>query len=355
MAGGLALAGGLLLACSAPSRPADAPGGFVNRVWKVSQSSTVAPGTLYAFLSEGTMVIASEYGTPSLGQWRQRGDTLTLVEEGLPYRTEVLQLARDTFKVRIHNPGEPVEITFVPAEGEQAAMSKETRSVSGTVAYRERMALPADAVVQVQLSDVSRQDAPAPVIAETTFTAGGRQVPLPFELRYAAEQIESSHSYAVRATIRQEGMLLFTTDAVHSVITRGNPEKVDLMLVRTRGEAPVGPTSGGLVGTAWQLEDLGGAGVIDNSMTTLEFIEAARVGGRGGCNRFFGSVEITGESIKFGQMGSTQMACVEALMNQEGRYLKALGAAERYALNGDQLLLYSKGFDKPLRFTRMKQ
>jgi hypothetical protein len=60
LAGSVALAAGLLLACSTPSRPADAPAGFVNRVWKVSQSS---------------------------------------------------------FKARIHNPGEPVEITLVPADG----------------------------------------------------------------------------------------------------------------------------------------------------------------------------------------------------------------------------------------------
>jgi len=113
----VALGTGFLLACSPPSRPPEPPAGFVNRVWKVSESSTVAPGTLYAFLSEGTMVIASEHGTPSFGKWKQERDTLTLVEEGLAYRTEILQLVRDTFKVRVHNPGQPVEITFVPAEG----------------------------------------------------------------------------------------------------------------------------------------------------------------------------------------------------------------------------------------------
>jgi heat shock protein HslJ len=90
-------------------------------------------------------------------------------------------------------------------------------------------------------------------------------------------------------------------------------------------------------------------------MTTLEFIEAGRVAGRGGCNRFFGSVEIAGESIRFGQMGSTRMACVEALMNQEGKYFKALGAAERYVLNGDELLVYSTELAKPLRFTRRRR
>ena len=227
--------------------------------------------------------------------------------------------------------------------------------MTGTVAYRERIALPADAVIQVQLSDVSRQDAPASVIAETTFTAAGRQVPFPFELRYRPDRIEPNHSYAVRATIRGEGRLLFTTDVVHHVITRGNPDEVSLMLVSAGG----GPRPSRMPAASsvppGKLEDLGGAGVIDNSMATLEFPESGKVAGRGSCNRFFGSVEISGESIKFGQLGSTRMACPEAVMNQESRYFQALEAAERYTRNGDELLVYAQGFDKPLRFTRMTQ
>ncbi|HEY7556336.1 MAG TPA: YbaY family lipoprotein [Candidatus Binatia bacterium] len=54
--------------------------------------------------------------------------------------------------------------------------------VTGTVTYRERIALSADAVVEVRLSDVSRQDVAAPVVAETTVRPAGRQVPIPFEL-----------------------------------------------------------------------------------------------------------------------------------------------------------------------------
>ncbi|MEZ0335234.1 MAG: META domain-containing protein, partial [Gemmatimonadales bacterium] len=88
---------------------------------------------------------------------------------------------------------------------------------------------------------------------------------------------------------------------------------------------------------------------------TLEFPESGKVAGRGSCNRFFGSVEISGESIKLGQLGSTRMACPEAVMNQESRYFQALEAAERYTRNGDELLVYAQGFDKPLRFTRMTQ
>ena len=238
---------------------------------------------------------------------------------------------------------------------DSSATPKETKAVTGTVAYRERIALPADALIQVQLSDVSRQDAPAQVIAETTFTAAGRQVPFPFELRYHPDRIEPNHTYAVRATIRGEGRLLFATDAAHHVITRGNPGEVSLMLVSAGGGTQPPPDAGDLSGTSWQLEDLGGTGVIDNSMATLEFPESGKVAGRGSCNRFFGSVEISGESIKLGQLGSTRMACPEAVMNQESRYFQALEAAERYTRNGDELLVYAQGFDKPLRFTRMTQ
>lgn len=76
--------------------------------------------------------------------------------------------------------------------------------MTGTVSYRERMALPPDALVEIQLSDVSRQDVAATVVAQTVVSPAGRQVPLPFELRYDPARIEPGHSYAVRATIRRK-------------------------------------------------------------------------------------------------------------------------------------------------------
>jgi putative lipoprotein len=104
--------------------------------------------------------------------------------------------------------------------------------VNGTVAYRERMALPSGAVVEVRLSDVSRQDGTAPVIAETTILTAGHQVPIPFELRYDPRKIDPKRSYAVRATIQSAGRMMFTTSTAYPVITRGNPTQVNLMLER---------------------------------------------------------------------------------------------------------------------------
>ncbi len=113
-----------------------------------------------------------------------------------------------------------------------------------------------------------------------------------------------------------------------------------------------GGEASGLWGTAWRLEDLGGAGVLDRVEATLEFTETGKVAGSGSCNRFFGTVEISGASIKISPLGSTRMACAEAAMNQEGKYLTALQDAERYTRDGSALLIYCKGLEQPLRFAR---
>lgn len=110
----------------------------------------------------------------------------------------------------------------------------------------------------------------------------------------------------------------------------------------------------GLTGTAWVLEDLSGAGVVERGRATLEFDEAGRASGRGSCNRYSGPVTLTGDRISFGPLISTKMACVEeALTAQETRFLAALEAAERYAVEGSELRIYVRGSTAPLRFSRV--
>jgi heat shock protein HslJ len=105
--------------------------------------------------------------------------------------------------------------------------------------------------------------------------------------------------------------------------------------------------------TSWRLEDLGGAAAIAGVQATLEFPGEGRVAGRGSCNRFFGTVEIAGETIRFGPLAATRMACVDPAANdQEKRYLEALQDAERFAFDGPALLIYSRNNDRPLRFSR---
>ena len=67
----------------------------------------------------------------------------------------------------------------------------------GTVVFRERMALPPDAVTEVTLADVSLADAPARTIAETRVS--GRRIPAPWTLRFDSRRIDPRHSYALQA------------------------------------------------------------------------------------------------------------------------------------------------------------
>ena len=121
----------------------------------------------------------------------------------------------------------------------------------------------------------------------------------------------------------------------------------------TPAPAPAAAAAPALVGSAWRLKDLGEAAAIPGVEATLEFPAAGRAAGRGSCNRFFGTVEISGESIRFGPLAATKMACLDAASNaQETKYLEGLQAVERFAFDGPALLLYPRGGGAPLRFVR---
>lgn len=119
-----------------------------------------------------------------------------------------------------------------------SGVSAQDTRVTGTVSYRERIALPAQAVINVQLQDVSRADAPATVLAEQTINAEGKQVPFAFDLPYDSTKIDERYTYAVRAQISVDGQLWFTTTERYPVITQGNPTNVDLVLQRVDSSNP---------------------------------------------------------------------------------------------------------------------
>ena len=104
-------------------------------------------------------------------------------------------------------------------------------AVSGTVTYRERLALSPDAKLVVELRDVSYADASAPLIARQTILNPG-QVPISFRLEYNRDDIQPRNSYSISARIIEaDGRLAFTNDTAYDVITQGNPSRVGMLLV----------------------------------------------------------------------------------------------------------------------------
>lgn len=110
-----------------------------------------------------------------------------------------------------------------------------------------------------------------------------------------------------------------------------------------------------LVGKEWLLEDLQGAGVIDNVQSTLTFGAEGRLSGFGGCNRYSGNYRLTGTQLNIGTLVATRRGCAPALLNQEAKFLTALEKATRIARKGAFLLIETAGADQPLKFTQLQR
>jgi len=104
------------------------------------------------------------------------------------------------------------------------------------------------------------------------------------------------------------------------------------------GDSATGPTQGGdLEGRSWTLASLAGAEVIGT--VTVTFNEG-QLSGSAGCNSYFGSYQLDGQSITIGPMGMTEMFCMdEGVMDQEMAFLAALGQASSFNVEGDSLTI----------------
>lgn len=226
----------------------------------------------------------------------------------------------------------------------------ELATIEGEASYRERIALRPGAVLEVELLDISRADAPSERLASIRLKGQG-QVPIPFTLHYDPAMIEPNRSYAVTAKLILQGKVVFRSDTVHPVLTRGAGDTVAVVMVRTAAEdaAPgVPPAEAGtagvgdeaaLVGPTWVAEDIGGRGVIDDLQSHVTFTAERQAHGFGGCNNFTGGYTLDGEALALGPLASTKKACPPAIMDQEDRFHQALGQTRGYRFENRLLFL----------------
>lgn len=222
----------------------------------------------------------------------------------------------------------------------------ELATIEGAASYRERIALRPGAVLEVELLDVSRADAPSERLASIRIAAQGR-VPIPFTLRYDPALIAPNHTYAVTAKLILQGKVVFRSDTVHPVLTRGAGDTVEILMVQTapsEAARPAGPAGAeksevALVGPIWVAEDIQGRGVIDDLQSHITFTAEGQAHGSGGCNAFTGGYTLDGATLTFGPLASTRKACPPAIMNQETRFHQALGEVRGYRFENGLLIL----------------
>jgi putative lipoprotein len=190
--------------------------------------------------------------------------------------------------------------------------------VTGTATYKERMALPPNAVLEVTLEDVSKADAQAEVVGRARLEQPGNP-PFRFAIPLDPSRIDPGRRYAVRARILIDGRLQFITDRSYPVLGEAQRTEVALMLRRIGG--PDQASDEPLENTYWKLIRLGDTPVAAAEKQREPHLilhpASRRVSALGGCNRITGSFEREGDRLTFGRMAGTLMACPDGMATEK--------------------------------------
>jgi heat shock protein HslJ len=97
-----------------------------------------------------------------------------------------------------------------------------------------------------------------------------------------------------------------------------------------------------LVDRTWIIEDLDRGGIIDRSRVTVQFsAEDGRVAGAASCNRYSAGYTLGSEGLSIMPIAATKMACAPALMHQEQKFLRILGAVDAFEIDAVGALVLS--------------
>lgn len=113
-----------------------------------------------------------------------------------------------------------------------AAIAMDNAKVTGTLSYPPLpAALMERAIIYITLIDVSPlEDSSGSIISRVVIDNPLRS-PIYFELKYNLSAIDRRHTYTVQAHIARRGKVILTHTSSYPVITRGNPYKVDIVLM----------------------------------------------------------------------------------------------------------------------------
>jgi putative lipoprotein len=218
-------------------------------------------------------------------------------------------------------------------------------SVSGTVAYRERMALPAEAEVAVFLDEFTK-DGQHHNVASVAMKVGSQQVPISFSLPYQASALAKGSTIGVRAEIRTSKGVLFVSPRAETVVSNGK-SKADLMLVRSR--APHAP----LDNVNWELFAIGNDPLNwSERRPTLKFVNG-QLQGFSGVNRFSGTYRTQSSTMQIDPGAMTRMAGTPERMEVEARLTTQLPLVTRFGIFEGELVLF-RGDKELFRFRNAK-
>jgi len=228
-------------------------------------------------------------------------------------------------------------------------MSTQRTKIAAELFYRERIALPPGAVAVAALEIAGS----GTVVAETRDELANQSVPVSVTLDVHQLQLPQDVGLVFRGSIEVDGTPVWKSEPRPVDLTS---ETIDLGSVMLRAVAEPDtsavdtPAASALAGT-WVVEDILGGGIIDSSGVTLDFSEQ-RVAGRASCNSYQGAWSLEDGKLSIVDVAVTMMACPEALMNQERRFLDALASTDGMRFDETGALFLTSGGDELLRARR---
>ena len=224
-----------------------------------------------------------------------------------------------------------------------AAAPLQAGRLEGLVNLDAPFPLPPEAVLDVQLLELPRSDAPAVLRGRSRSSPAGR-APYPFVLTWVPGSVVAGHRYQLRATIHQADRLLFKGSLVLPFPEAASPGPLPLRL-DSMGSAP-------LRGLQWLTAPAAGVPAPPEAPRQEQQFRldpfSSELTGSGDCNRFIGSFQLQGEALRLEPGAGTRLECEPSVIADEQAFLERLMRVRRWRLDGQGRLQLLDEAQQPL-------
>lgn len=212
--------------------------------------------------------------------------------------------------------------------------------ITGQLAYRERIALPPGAQMELVVTDITNGEDKELIITRTQMAIADRSVPVPFTIDASKQNLPDGPLYGLRAFIKDaNGTVLFRTSAPFLLNLQNEAVNVGtLMLLQTTPDDRGILDIEGLQDGEWRVTQFNFDVAPAATAPTMTFGADGRMFGSSGCNRFNTQYTLNGTAISLGPVAATKMMCDPGLMEQERRLFEVLGSLNSVSLDQDGYL-----------------
>lgn len=200
--------------------------------------------------------------------------------------------------------------------------------LSGQARLSEPYPLPADALLDVQLIELVGRNGSTVLRGRSRTPVHGRS-PFVYKITYLDAALRPIGRYRLRASVRQADRLLFSTRTALPLVP-GNLSPAPLVLEPV-ADAP-------LRGLTWLRAPAASVPTPPDAPRQEQQFRldplTRELTGSGDCNRFIGSFQLVGETLRLEPAGGTMLDCEPEVKSDEARFLADLLKVRRWRLDG---------------------